>query len=111
MRPELAIRGQKLLSGRKRVVSQKLRIFLHTFFQVCHGSGASKDASQIDAARRALVMLADSGDNLNEAGEDEDEQEIEAKVETATSGSETTTTTTVNGGVDSSVPVVSAAEL
>ncbi len=56
-------------------------------------------------------MLADSGDNLNEAGEDEDEQEIEAKVETATSGSETTTTTTVNGGVDSSVPVVSAAEL
>ena len=31
------------------------------YFQVCHGQGSTRDASQTDAARRALVLLADSG--------------------------------------------------
>ena len=35
------------------------------FFQVCHGKGSSREASQTDAARRALVLLADSGDNMS----------------------------------------------
>lgn len=30
--------------------------------KVCHGKGTSREASQTDAARRALVLLADSGD-------------------------------------------------
>jgi len=29
--------------------------------KVCHGQGSTRDASQTDAARRALVLLADSG--------------------------------------------------
>ena len=40
------------------------------FFQVCHGKGSSREASQTDAARRALVLLADSGDNMSEENDD-----------------------------------------
>lgn len=59
------------------------------FFQVCHGKGSSREASQTDAARRALVLLADSGD-IDEDATDEIE--------------------TGNGiGADDSIPVVSAA--
>ena len=57
------------------------------YFQVCHGKGSSREASQTDAARRALVLLADSGD-IDEDATDE----IEA-----------------NGIGDDSIPVVSAA--
>ena len=35
-------------------------------FQVCHGQGSTREASQTDAARRALVLLADSGELDNE---------------------------------------------
>merc|ERR1719225_1190187 len=38
--------------------------------KVCHGKGSSREASQTDAARRALVLLADSGD-INEDAPDE----------------------------------------
>ena len=63
-------------------------IFIYIFFfQVCHGKGSSREASQTDAARRALVLLADSGD-IDEDATDE----IEA-----------------NGIGDDSIPVVSAA--
>ena len=37
---------------------------------MCHGKGSSREASQTDAARRALVLLADSGD-INEDAPDE----------------------------------------
>ena len=62
------------------------------FFQVCHGKGSSREASQTDAARRALVLLADSGDNLSAENEADEED----------SGS------AVNGQSASSIPIVSA---
>ena len=63
--------------------------YYYVFFQVCHGKGSSREASQTDAARRALVLLADSGD-IDEDATDEIE--------------------TGNGiGADDSIPVVSAA--
>ena len=34
--------------------------------QVCHGQGSTREASQTDAARRALVLLADGGELNNE---------------------------------------------
>jgi len=37
--------------------------------KVCHGKGSSRETSQTDAARRALVLLADSGD-INEENTD-----------------------------------------
>ena len=61
-------------------------------FQVCHGKGSSREASQTDAARRALVLLADSGDNLSAENEADEED----------SGS------AVNGQSASSIPIVSA---
>ena len=61
-------------------------------FQVCHGKGSSREASQTDAARRALVLLADSGDNLSAENEADEEE----------SGS------AVNGQSASSIPIVSA---
>ena len=66
------------------------RFFL--LFQVCHGKGSSREASQTDAARRALVLLADSGDNLSAENEADEEE----------SGS------AVNGQSASSIPIVSA---
>ena len=62
------------------------------FFQVCHGKGSSREASQTDAARRALVLLADLGDNLSAENEADEED----------SGS------AVNGQSASSIPIVSA---
>jgi double-stranded RNA-binding protein Staufen len=38
--------------------------------KVCHGKGSSREASQTDAARRALVLLADSGDNMSTENDD-----------------------------------------
>jgi len=60
--------------------------------KVCHGKGSSREASQTDAARRALVLLADSGDNLSAENEADEED----------SGS------AVNGQSASSIPIVSA---
>ena len=83
--------------NKKRVFSLKnlkfsknfIILLLWFFFQVCHGKGSSREASQTDAARRALVLLADSGD-IDEDATDEIE--------------------TGNGiGADDSIPVVSAA--
>ena len=67
------------------------KVFVY-FFQVCHGKGSSREASQTDAARRALVLLADSGDNLSAENEANEED----------SGS------AVNGQSASSIPIVSA---
>ena len=49
---------------------KKKKIFI---FQVCHGKGSSREASQTDAARRALVLLADSGDINEETTDTETE--------------------------------------
>ena len=46
-------------SARLKPVSPLTQLFF--YFQVCHGQGSTRDASQTDAARRALVLLADSG--------------------------------------------------
>ena len=69
----------------------KTEIFF--YFQVCHGKGSSRDSSQTDAARRALLLLADSGDNLNQETE---ETEPENSVEF------------LNGLSKDEIPVVSA---
>merc|ERR1712203_1222802 len=60
--------------------------------KVCHGKGSSREASQTDAARRALVLLADSGDNLSAENEADEEDSGNA----------------VNGQSASSIPIVSA---
>ena len=77
------------------LVGKTLEYSIQSFcllFQVCHGKGSSREASQTDAARRALVLLADSGDNLSAENEADEED----------SGS------AVNGQSASSIPIVSA---
>ena len=79
---------QILLCGKTLKYIQTFSLLL----QVCHGKGSSREASQTDAARRALVLLADSGDNLSAENEADEEE----------SGS------AVNGQSASSIPIVSA---
>ena len=68
-------------------------------FQVCHGKGSSREASQTDAARRALVLLADSGDNLSAENEADEEDSGSAAIVNGNKGQSGT----------SSIPIVSAA--
>jgi len=66
--------------------------------KVCHGKGSSREASQTDAARRALVLLADSGDNLSAENEADEEESGNAAIVNGNKGQSGT----------SSIPIVSA---
>ena len=72
------------------------------FLQVCHGKGSSREASQTDAARRALVLLADSGDNLSTENEADGEAGQTASEAAIVNGNKSQSMT-------SSIPIVSAA--
>jgi len=70
--------------------------------KVCHGKGSSREASQTDAARRALVLLADSGDNLSTENEADGEAGQTASEAAIVNGNKSQSMT-------SSIPIVSAA--
>jgi len=77
--------------------------------KVCHGKGSSREASQTDAARRALVLLADSGDNMSAENEADETTTTDRNLAPAGHIVQINGNKDSDSVVSSSIPIVSAA--